>query len=42
VEGGFRHQLTERIVIDAGLGTEFRGASDRARFFVTTGISIGF
>lgn len=42
VEAGFRHQLTERIVVDAGLGTEFRGGSGRARFFAVSGISVGF
>jgi hypothetical protein len=42
VEAGFRHQLTERMVVDAGIGTEFRGAADRSRFFATTGISISF
>jgi hypothetical protein len=42
VEVGFRHQLTERIVVDAGLGTEVRGPPDRAELIATTGISIGF
>lgn len=42
VEAGFRHQLTERIVLDAGLGTEFRGGPGRARFFAVSGISVGF
>lgn len=42
VEAGFRHQLTPRIVFDAGVGTEFAGPPDRAKFFFTTGISFGF
>ena len=42
VEAGFRHQLTSRLVFDAGAGTEFSGPSDRARFFFTTGLSFGF
>ncbi len=41
-EIGFRHQLTPRIVLDAGLGTEFAGPADRAEFFFTTGVSVGF
>ncbi len=42
VEAGFRHQLTPRIVLDAGVGTEFAGPSDRSKFFFTTGFSFGF
>jgi hypothetical protein len=42
VEAGFRHQLTERSVLDAGIGTEVRGARDRADFFVTAGLSTAF
>jgi hypothetical protein len=41
-EVGFRYQLTPRMVWDAGLGTEFAGPRDRASFFFTTGVSIGF
>jgi hypothetical protein len=41
-ELGFRHQLTPRIVLDAGVGTEFAGPADRSQFFFTTGISAGF
>ncbi|MGH7428385.1 MAG: transporter [Candidatus Methylomirabilaceae bacterium] len=41
-EIGFRHQLTSRIVLDAGIGTEFAGPGDRLPFFFTTGFSIGF
>jgi hypothetical protein len=42
VEAGFRHQLTPRLVWDAGVGTEFAGPSDRAKFFLMTGFSFGF
>lgn len=41
-EIGFRHQLTPRIVWDAGVGTEFAGPADRSKFFFTTGFSFGF
>ena len=42
VEFGFRHQLTLRLVLDAGLGTEFAGPADRSLFFLTAGISSAF
>ncbi|HEV8674675.1 MAG TPA: transporter, partial [Methylomirabilota bacterium] len=42
VEVGFRHQLTLRLVLDAGVGTEFAGPAERSRFFVTAGLSVGF
>lgn len=42
VEVGFRHQLTHRVVVDAGVGTEFAGPADRSRLFVTAGVSFGF
>jgi hypothetical protein len=42
LEVGFRHQLTPRVVVDAGLGTDFAGPADRSRFFVTAGVSVGF
>ncbi len=42
VELGFRHQLTHRVVVDGGVGTEFTGPADRSRFFVTAGLSVGF
>lgn len=42
VEGGVRHQLTPRIVLDAGVGTEFAGPADRSPLFVTVGVSFGF
>jgi len=41
-EVGFRHQLTPRVVLDAGVGTEFAGPADRSSFTFATGISIGF
>jgi len=41
-EVGFRHQLTPRLVLDAGIGSEFTGPADRSRFFITTGLSVGF
>lgn len=41
-EIGVRHQLTPRLVLDAGIGTEFAGAADRSPLFVTVGISFGF
>ncbi len=42
VEIGLRHQLTSRIVLDGGLGTEFYGPSDRAAVLGTIGLSVGF
>jgi hypothetical protein len=42
VEVGFRHQLTPRLVLDAGIGTEFVGPAERSAFFFTTGVSFGF
>ncbi len=42
IEVGLRHQLTSRIVLDGGLGTEFMGPSDRAAITGTVGLSIGF
>jgi hypothetical protein len=41
-EIGFRHQLTQQIVVDAGIGREFAGPADRLSLFFTTGISVGF
>jgi hypothetical protein len=41
-EVGFRHQLTARVVVDMGIGTEFAGPADRSPLFVTSGISVGF
>jgi hypothetical protein len=42
IEVGLRHQLTSRIVLDAGLGTEFYGPQDRAALLGTVGMSVGF
>jgi len=39
---GLRHQVSSRVVVDAGLGTEFTGPVDRSTFFSTIGLSIGF
>jgi hypothetical protein len=41
-EIGLRHQLSSRIVLDGGLGTEFYGPTDRAAFLGTIGVSVGF
>ncbi len=42
VEIGIRHQLTSRVVLDGGLGTEFVGPADRAALLGTVGVSVGF
>lgn len=42
IEVGLRHQLSSRIVLDGGLGTEFMGPSDRAAITGTVGLSVGF
>lgn len=42
VEVGIRHQLTSRLVVDAGLGSEFIGPTDRAALLGTVGLSVGF
>lgn len=42
VELGLRHQLTSRIVLDGGLGTEFYGPIDRTALLGTAGLSVGF
>lgn len=41
-EAGFRHQLTHRIVLDFGAGSELAGPAERARLFVTAGCSVAF
>ena len=41
-EIGFRHQMTERLVLDLGIGSEFAGPVKRSQFFVTTGVSVAF
>jgi len=38
-EAGLRYQLTERFVVDAGVGSEFDGPGDRSRFFINAGFS---
>jgi hypothetical protein len=42
VEIGLRHQLSSRVVLDGGVGTEFYGPTDRAAVTGTVGISVGF
>ncbi len=42
MELGIRHQLSSRVVLDAGVGTEFAGPSDRSALFGTVGFSVGF
>ena len=42
VEVGLRHQLTSRLVLDGGIGTEFAGPADRAAILGTIGLSVGF
>jgi hypothetical protein len=42
VEVGLRHQLSSRVVLDSGVGTEFYGPADQAAVTGTVGISVGF
>jgi hypothetical protein len=42
VEVGLRHQLSSRIVLDGGIGTEFFGPSDRSAITGTVGVSVGY
>jgi hypothetical protein len=42
IEIGLRHQVSSRVVADAGLGTEVYGPSDRAAMTGTIGLSVGF
>jgi len=42
VEIGLRHQLSSRVVLDGGLGTEFYGPSDRSALTGIIGMSVGF
>ncbi len=42
IEVGIRHQLTSRVVLDGGLGTEFVGPAERAALLGTMGVSVGF
>ena len=39
---GLRHQVSSRVVFDAGVGTEFYGPADRSIFFSPIGVSVGF
>lgn len=41
-EVGFRHQMTQRLVLDFGVGSEFAGPAQRTQLFVTSGFSLGF
>jgi hypothetical protein len=42
LEVGLRHQLSSRVVVDAGVGTKFYGPADRAAATGTVGLSVGF
>ena len=42
MEIGLRHQWSSRLVLDAGMGTELTGPSDRAILTGTVGLSVGF
>jgi len=42
LEVGIRHQLSPRIVLDGGIGTEVSGPSGRSAILGTIGLSIGF
>lgn len=42
VEIGMRRQIAPSIILDAGMGTEFIGPSERDLFFATVGASFGF
>jgi hypothetical protein len=42
VEAGLRYQLSSRIVLDGGIGTEFAGPPDRSALFGTLGLSVAF
>ena len=42
IEIGLRHQVSSRVVADAGIGTEIYGPSDRAAMTGTIGLSVGF
>ncbi|HEY4485320.1 MAG TPA: hypothetical protein VI702_03215, partial [Nitrospiria bacterium] len=42
MELGIRHQLSPRVVLDAGAGTEFAGPADRSVIMGSAGISVGF
>jgi hypothetical protein len=42
VEIGMRRQIAPAIILDAGIGTECVGPSERDLFFATVGVSFGF
>ena len=42
VELGLRHQLSSRIVVDTGIGTDVLGPTDRSALAGTIGLSVGF
>lgn len=42
IEFGLRHQLSSRIVVDTGVGTEVLGPTDRSALTGTVGLSVGF
>ncbi|MBI5855834.1 MAG: hypothetical protein HZB35_11545 [Nitrospirae bacterium] len=42
IEFGLRHQLSSRIVVDTGVGTELLGPTDRSALTGTVGLSVGF
>jgi hypothetical protein len=42
VEIGLRRQIAPSIILDAGIGTECVGPSERDLFFATVGVSFGF
>ena len=42
VEVGMRRQIAPAVIVDAGIGTEVVGSSERDLFFATVGVSFGF
>jgi len=42
VEIGIRHQISPRVVLDGGIGTELSGPDDLVAIFGTVGLSMGF
>ena len=42
VEIGVRRQIAPSVIVDAGIGTECVGPSERDLFFATVGVSFGF
>ena len=42
LEVGIRHQLSPRIVLDVGVGTETAGPADRSAAYGTVGFAVGF